>query len=341
MTLRHAHAEPEPDAPAETQHAPAQAIPSRYVARPALDDDVVIDLRHLAAALWRGKWVILAMVLVAIGLGIDRLHSYVPRYMAKMVVSPSLSSDPSMLGGAAGRGAQLNALAGLAGLSIAGQAEATTFDRLKEAFKSFELAQTLDRKYGLFMRVYGGSWDPETKTWVRPEGWRFELDQKIAAFLRQPTWSPPNMESLARYVGGALTVTETKDSPFIEITVLHRDPEFALNLLKIAYDEADQLLREQDRREVNQRRNYIEERLSRTSLSDMRQVLLALMAQEERSAMLLESDLPYAARVIEPPFVSSTPMALSPPLEIGLRVFAAIAISVALIAGWAVLRGRA
>jgi hypothetical protein len=334
MTLRHAHVEPEAEA------VPAEPRPIVAV-RPA-DDEVVLDLRHLVIALWRGKWVILAFAAIGLGLGLQRLHEHTPTFKARMVVSPSLTTDPTMLGGGgAAQGGQLGALAGLAGLSIGSKAQATTFDRLKEAFKSFELAQTLDRKYGLFMRIYGAGWDAKTQSWIRPEGWRFELRQDIAEFLRQPTWAPPNMESLARYIGGSLQVTEVLKSPFIEIAVQHPDPEFALNLLKIAYAEADQLLREQDRRQVTQRRAYLEERLARTSLSDMRQVVLTLMAQEERSAMLLDSDLPYAARTIEPAYVSSTPVALRPAIEIGIRVLAALALAVALVAGWAILRGRA
>lgn len=336
MTLRPANAEPEAERlPNETLAAPPQTL------RRALQEDVVIDLRHLVAALWRGKWVIVAFALVGFALGVKALHEHTPVYKARMVVSPSLSTDTTISGGGGMPGGQLGALAGLAGLSLGSQAQATTFDRLKEAFKSLELAQALDRKYGLFKRIYGAGFDEQTQTWIRPQGWRFELDQKIAAFLRQPTWSPPNMESLANYLGGALQVSELKDSPFIEIVVQDRDPEFALNLLKIAYAEADQLLRDQDRREVNQRRSYLEERLARTSLSDMRQVLLGLLAQEERSAMLLESNLPYAARVIEPAYASSQPVSLKPVIEIGTRVLGALALALALVAGWAVIRGKA
>lgn len=335
MTLRPAHVEPEED------RIPAEPRSTLVAVRPA-DDEVVLDLRHLAIALWRGKWIILAFALIGFALGVKRLHEHTPVFEARMVVAPSLSTDPTMVGGGGtSQGGQLGALAGLAGLSISSKAQATTFDRLKEAFKSFELAQTLDRKYGLFMRIFGGSWDAQTQTWTRPQGWRFELDQSIAEFLRQPTWQPPSMESLANYIGGSMQVEEEKNSPFISIKVQHPDAEFALNLLKVAYAEADQLLREQDRRQINQRRSYLEERLARTSLNDMRQVVLTLMAQEERSAMLLDSDLPYAARTIEPPYVSSKPVALKPPMEIGVRVIVAIALAIALVSGWAILRGRA
>lgn len=333
MTLRHAHVEP------ENETAPAELLRPGRPSHPAADDETVIDLRHLVVALWRGKWVMLGFALIGAAFGVMKLNEHTLSYKARMVVSPSLG-DPTMVAGGGGRGGQLGALAGLAGLAT-GVAQATTFDRLKEAFKSFELAQTMDRKYGLFMRIFGAGWDAKTQSWIRPQGWRFELDQKLNAFLRQPTWSPPNMESLANYLGGSIQVGEVKGTPFIEIVVQHPDSEFALELLKTAYAEADQLLREQDRRQVNQRRSYIEERLARTSLSDMRQVLLLLMTQEERSAMLLESDLPYAARIIEPPYASSRPVALRPAVEIGVRVLAGLALAVALVAGWAVLRGRA
>jgi hypothetical protein len=190
--------------------------------------------------------------------------------------------------------------------------------------------------------VFGSGWDPKGQRWIRPDGWLFNMGQALKGFFNQPTWSPPTMESLAKYIGGAIQIAKPKDkeSPFYEISVEHQDPEFALSLLKLAYSEADQLLRDQDRREVTQRRAYLEERLARATLSDMRQVLVAMLGQEERSAMMLESALPYGARIIEPPYVSTEPVVLNPLLEVGIRVVAAIMIATILVFGWTVLRSR-
>lgn len=264
-------------------------------------NDDVIDLRHLFAALWRGKWLILGLALLGALSGFQDVRGFSPRYVATMVVNPGPTSAggpfPVQLG-------RVSSIASAVGVTIAGAPRGTAFDRLVLIMSSVTLAKRLQEKYGFLQKIYMGSWDPEAKRWIPPSGRRFEWRQKIRKFFNLSTWSEPNIESLARYLGGAIRIEDVENTGFKGLSVTHRDPDFALELLRTAYTEADNLMREQDRAETAQRKVYLESEFQQASLTEMRQALLTLLTNEERTAMLLNLSLPYAARMVEPPFVS-------------------------------------
>jgi uncharacterized protein involved in exopolysaccharide biosynthesis len=77
------------------------------------------------------------------------------------------------------------------------------------------------------------------------------------------------------------------------------------------------------------RRNYLERQLSSERLLDSRQALTSLLVSEERKAMLLETDLPYTARIIDPPYVTAKPD--EPNLRFTIAFPAVIAVMIGLI----------
>ena len=118
----------------------------------------------------------------------------------------------------------------------------------------------------------------------------------------------------------------------------NKDPQFALDFLQLAYSQADELLREQDRVESERRREYINTQLEKETKTITLNALRELKAREEQTRMLLESDLDYVARTIEPAFVSS--MATEPNVTqvFGVPVFFAVLIGVGLLTLVAVFR---
>ncbi|MFQ6018974.1 MAG: Wzz/FepE/Etk N-terminal domain-containing protein [Kiloniellaceae bacterium] len=268
--------------------------------------DDVVDLRFLFAALWRGIWVILALALLGGLYGLWNLRNFVPQYVASMVVDPSqsgaipLRASPNRLGGLAGVAKDF-------GLNLGQVQTVTPFDRLRLVISSITLAESLQNKYGYLQKVYAGSWDPVEKQWIRPSGKRYESTQRIRRLFHLRAWSAPTIESLSGYLGGMIRFERLEDLPFQRVSVTHTDPDFALELLRTVYAEADELLRWQDRKATAQRKAYIEKQLETAALVELRSVLVGLLANEERTAMLLAGDRPYAARIMEPPFVSNTP----------------------------------
>jgi hypothetical protein len=287
----------------------------------------IIDLRFLFIV-WL-KWSWLAIPLVALGAysGYRDLQTFQPVYVAVMTVLPSSGgSKVSQVGGAGA--AVLTTL----GLSL-GSRDPLTFGRLRVVLGSISLADRLQTKHQLMQTVFRSSWDEEKAVWIAPSGEEFERRERINRFFRRNPWAEPNLERLARYVGTAIDIQQSRGTQFYRISVTSGDPQFALDLLKLVYQEADDLLREQDKIEAERRRQYINTQLERETRTVTLNALRGLLSREEQTRMLLEIDLPYVARIIEPARVSSS--ATEPSVR---RMFGVpIAISLALGFGFVTL----
>jgi len=276
-------------------------------ARRVVYADDVVDLRYLFRSWWRGSWFIVLCVVAGLAVGLWEMKKFVPQYTASMVVVPS-SGSPSSSGNMRG----VASVASAFGIGVPQTGSTTSFDRLKVLLRSVSLAQRLQRRHQLMQTVYSGSWDAETESWIRPSGERFERMEKVRAFFNLGTWRPPSISSLARYLGSSLVFEEIEGTGFRKVGVTHTDPDFARFLLETVYFEGDELLREQDQQSTQIQKAYIEQKVEKSTIVEIRTGLVGLLMQQENKAMLLESDLPYAARIIERVSVADRPTAPNP-----------------------------
>lgn len=287
---------PAPGEPPGAPHlvAPGFApLPPKPSASPA--DEYVIDLRFLGRTILRARWFALLAFVLGAGYGYWMLAKFDPSYQAFMVVSPSRSSETASSDASPAIGA-----ARALGLAF-GDRGAINFDRLTQLIGSLQLAERLQRKYGLMQTIFADGYDGESKTWRRPSDAAFERKEYLRALLRQTLWRPPDIDMLADYLKAAVNVRNMDPLPFVKLSYGHADPVMARFILEIVYAEADALLREQDLLENSRRKAYLQDQLNKVTVQDIRAVLLRLLTSAEQSAMLLESNLPYAARIVEPP----------------------------------------
>ena len=65
---------------------------------------------------------------------------------------------------------------------------------------------------------------------------------------------------------------------------------------------------------------YIQQKLATVSITGHRQALTQLLSAEEKNMMMIQVDLPFAARIIEPPVVSEAPTSPKPFFFLALSV---------------------
>lgn len=261
-----------------------------------------VDIRFMLRVVWRGKWILLVLLLIGLYQGYGKLQRFQPTYEASLTILPTNDQFES------GGGSNIAGVAAGLGISIK-ERSATPIDRLQLTIGSIELAQRLDEKFDLTKRIFSGSWDEGTEAWIRPSGFRFDLEQKIRSQLNLSTWAEPTIETLARYLGSAIEFKDIKKGAFKRVSFSHSDPEAALEYLTLVYFEADDVLREGDQQAAVGRKAYLEARLGNTNIAESRSMLTALLSSEERRLMLLRSDLPYAAQLVEAPYASRIPTA--------------------------------
>ena len=103
----------------------------------ALDDE--ITLRDLFIRVWRGKWIVLATMVAAVGLIVLWMKISTPLYTASMVVAPAGEASAS---GMADRLSQFQGLASLAGIKLPGSEQVTPFTQFTELVTSVTVARS-------------------------------------------------------------------------------------------------------------------------------------------------------------------------------------------------------
>lgn len=316
-----------PDSAAEEDTALAK--PKR---RSADKTEDIIDVRAMLVQLGRKWWLILLFVAIGAWFGVTTIQGHNSAHKAIMVVAPAdIQERPDSPSGS---------ITGLPGISFNTTAKNDIFHRMDIISSTLKLARILDQKHDLMMLVYGGIWDEEKKAWRRPTGDRFEWDQKVKAFFRQPLWSEPTIEDLANYIGSSLKIEPIDDSDFQEISFTHADPALAVWYLKIVYDEITGFIHEQEVAAQAHRRNYLESRLEQTQIVEFRNSLLSLLASVTRKEMMLGGDAPAEIVVLDPPYLSkykTSPAILN---IIGVRILGALALSIMIIVLWALYRAE-
>jgi len=263
----------------------------------------LIDIRYLILLWLKWSWLIAVCGLIGAYYGLGDAEEFVPTYEASMIVMPE--SGSVQISEAVAQ------VSSVLGISVGGASESRTFDRLKVMVGSVALAEQLQERHSMMQIVFSDIWNAQDQSWVRPsdEVWEDRFWFRRLLDLPVPQWQPPDLESLADYLKGAVTFDKEPGTQFVKVSVEHQNPDLALFLITTVYEAADDALRLQDREESRLRRSYVKDQLARANLIDSKQSLIGLLTNEERRATLLESDLPYAARVIEPPFVSNRPKA--------------------------------
>jgi hypothetical protein len=270
-------------------------------AKPRSED--VIDLRFLFISWLKWIWVPVLLGLFGLYQGYQDLKLFTPQYVASMVVQPS-GSDAH----AASAGMAVQSLAAEFGIQVGPQAASVRpFDRLELLLGSIALAERLQEKHSILQVVFSGAWDEGAQDWKRPSGEDFERDQRIRAFFRQNLWQPPNLETVAQYVEGKISVVPIRSGAFQRLSVTHPDRDYAQWLLTTSYYEADELLRERDKAESAGRKAYIERQLEGVTLLHIQEALRSLLASELAREVALAGDQPYVAKIVEQPRVSNTP----------------------------------
>ncbi len=272
-----------------------------------------VDIRFIFKIWIRWIWILIPLILIGLFFGYRDLKNFSPLYEAKIVIDNNE--------GKSRQSSQINQL--LFAFSNSETDLNTNLSRLRLILESPFLAERLQEKYNLLPEVFSESWDSKSGKWIVPSGKDFESSESRRAFFKQPNWTEPDIESLAGFISGSIEFEET-DLGFIEVIFSHKEKDKAKKYLEMVYFEADSLIREKDQIYVNERLKYLLKKLNVEKRVDQRQILITLLKEEQNRIMLLDSSEPYAAKIIEPVYVSRTPTAPNIRFMFGLPIIISI-----------------
>ncbi|HEY1611934.1 MAG TPA: hypothetical protein VGG24_21920 [Paraburkholderia sp.] len=251
-----------------------------------------------------------------------------PLYTAVAIVGPADNSDDPLAQGIGS--AMSGGLGGIAkhlhvGGALGGQGTDDKFDEYSALLTSNRLAGILVNKYAFLQQVFPEDWDPVHKRWLPRDSF---FDQTVDFFKRlmnRPVKQAPDQDDLAKYFEQNFGVDPSLDTSFATVTFRFHDRAAAERLLGDILLEADNIIREDKRRDVSARIAFLNTTLEKLSLAEQKPAMIDILSQQEQEMMMVESDHRYASVLIDTPHAPLKPTSPSPIVDsaiaFGLAVF--------------------
>jgi len=243
---------------------------------PAEDE---IDLLEYWRVLWGSRKLILAVTLAAavLAAGISLLMPNI--YRAEVLLAP-VSDDAGKGGGLSAALGGLGGLASLAGMSLPGGGN---IEESLAVLKSREFLWRFVKDEKLMPVLFEDDWDEEKKSW------------KDADPEKQPTlWS-----AYRKLTKGVLNIDQDKKSNLVTLSIEWKDPELAAKWANSLVERLNAFLRQRAIEESKASLKYLNEALQKTQLEDVRKALFELISQEQKKAMLANTRVQYAFKVLD------------------------------------------
>lgn len=108
-------------------------------------------------------------------------------------------------------------------------------------------------------------------------------------------------DELMIWIKNHVKIRPVGTTPFRRITVRHTDPAQAVEMLSLMFQEADMMIRQDMRARTQRRLAYLKDQLDKTFHPDHKDAIIALMKEQEQTAMMVSIDTYFAARPVDGP----------------------------------------
>lgn len=238
-----------------------------------------ITLDAIIATAWRGKWIVLACVVLLAGLAAVAAFIMTPKYRAEVVMVPVKADDSraalaSMVG-------QLGGLASLAGVSLAGGGNKDEYLQYLQS-NAFTARFIEDEK--LLPVLFADRWDANNNRW--------DVDD--------PADVPTLADGVRMFERSVRAVQEDRRTGVVTLTVVWKDRELAARWANLLVERVNRDLRERAIAESDASVRYLEGELAKTTVLELRESIYRLIENQIKTVMLANVRQEYAFKVIDP-----------------------------------------
>ena len=262
-----------------------------------------IDLIELFQILLRGKWFIVSftafvsIIAVIISIALPNI------YESHALLTPTKKSNSIS---AAMK--NFSGLAGLAGINLPSDVDGGNAARAKEKIRSLSFFEN-----NILKNIYlpdlmaVKDWDPKTNYLSYDET---IYDAKSDAWVRKYSYPrqqiPSAQESFKVFTEQHINLTEDTKFGFITLSIKHQSPYIAKKWVELIVDEINNFYRQNDKLESQKAISYLNQQISLTSFSEIKEVLAQLVQEETKKLSLIEATQFYVFEYIDPPAVMET-----------------------------------
>ncbi|WP_244434011.1 hypothetical protein [Azospirillum sp. B506] len=263
------------------------------------------DLRAIIRTLRTGWPWLLAGALGGLALAVAALWLVTPAYTAAMVIGPTARV------GSAAMGARVPTVSGRESAGVAepgaGDESLSDFARYLELFGSGPVADRLAADPRILHALFPERWDEQSGRWRPPSGLLPTVKRMLLAMVGRQDWVEPDGDRVARALRDRLVIDMLRSGPMRRVTFRHADRGAAVAMLGRIAAVTDAHLREEAARRSAAQIAHIRLRLGAVTVAEHRQALSDLLLDQERVAMMIGVDLPFAADTIQPPTAAALP----------------------------------
>ena len=264
------------------------------------DFDDEIDLRELFYVLLKGKWIIVSLTAFASIIGVIYSLSLPNIYQSDTMLVPVNSSSgiPGALGSYSG-------LAGLAGISLpSGGDEGNSAKAMQKISSLSFFENNILPNIHLLDLMAVKSWNSKTNTLAIDKN---IYDTKSNTWIRDYSYPqqqiPSAQESFEVFKTEHLSLNGDKKSGFITLSIKHQSPFIAKQWVELVVNEINAFYRQKDKLESEKAVSFLNQQISMTGLSEIKQVLAELLQEETKKLTLIEANKYYVFDYIDPPAV--------------------------------------
>ena len=264
------------------------------------DFDDEIDLQELFSVLLEGRWIIVSLTAFISIVGVIYSLSLPNIYQSNAMLVPVSSS--SGISGALG---SYSGLAGLAGINL------SSGDDEGNSAKAFEKINSLSFfENNILPNIHLPDlmavkfWNSKTNTLAFDES---IFDTNSGTWIRDFSYPnqqiPSAQESFVVFKTRHLILSEDKRSGFITLSIKHQSPIVAKQWVELIFNEINAFYRQKDKIEGRKAIDYLNQQISMTGFSEIKQVLAQLLQEETKKLTLIEANENYVFDYIDPPAV--------------------------------------
>lgn len=250
---------------------------SSWAEIPPVDD--AIDLREVAATLWKGRWLILCVSVASTAAFGVAAFMMTPIYQASTVLTPvNMEADGmGLLSSAVG---QLGGLAALAGIQLGG-ANSQTEESLA-VLRSRQFTEEFITEHNLMPELFYRKWDASAGAW------------RVA-----PDKVPTLAEGAKFFDRKVRRVSQDKKTGLITVQVGWCDPAKAAAWANLLVERLNAEIRARAIAKTNASVGYLQKELEATVAVDTRAAINRLMEAQINQRMFANVTKEYALRVVD------------------------------------------
>jgi len=251
-----------------------------FVPVPPIESDSEIDLLQLWEIIWQGRWAVTSISIAFAILATIGSFLLPDIYRGDVLLASVSIEDES--GGIASKIGGLGGLASLAGFSLP---NAGDVDENLAILTSREFLWRFFEEKNLLPILYEDDWNEETQQWLEED----------------PDEQPSLWDAYRLFIEDELlTVSTDRNTGLISVAVEWTDAALASKWANELVQRLNEYLRARAINRSTTNLEYLNKELSRSQVAEMRQTLFALIAKEQRTAMLANTQQEFAFRVLDP-----------------------------------------